>query len=314
MGVQMNVAEVVAGMLRDPFAQRFMLRVQATGDNQIRTADDALGERIVRLANLLLIEEKTPGRVIVQPARTSPIETLVALARLGLSAAPYLWTEEVRAGLRNLDVPRHVLSPRVLPQPVTWHTFETGIGVGGTFEWNGRTYVDGTVDVMLLVDRGTGLEILQLGEMNDAETGEPRPAVTGGAVRYGAVFPDDFGDGWRQLAESALMMLAFLASPFIPKQQMRASRAARRESKRLGRPEEPEDLVTFVILRRPAKRRHPSDEPPSEIEWKHRWLVNGHLRAQWYPSEQAHRLIWIAPYLKGPEDAPMLEHAYKVAQ
>jgi hypothetical protein len=42
--------------------------------------------------------------------------------------------------------------------------------------------------------------------------------------------------------------------------------------------------------------------------------VNGHVRAQWYPSEQAHRLIWIAPYLKGPEDAPMLTHAYKVAR
>lgn len=311
---RINTPEVVAEMLRDPLAQRFLLRAQATGENKIHTADDVLGERISRLAALILTEHERPGHVILRKAKTTPVETLKLLANVGLAATPYLWTEEVRAGLAGLEIPRHVLSPRVLPQPASWHTFETGIGLGGTLEWNGRNFAGSTADAVLVIDRGTGMEVLQFGAMEDTETGEAVPAVLGGTLRYGAVYPDDFEGDWRNLATGVLMMFAFLASPFIPKQQMRASRAARREAKRNGFPERPEDLVTFIVLRRPEKRRHPSDESPNQTEWKHRWLVSGHLRAQWYPSEQAHRLIWIAPYLKGPEDAPMLQHAFRVAQ
>lgn len=310
----MNTDAIVAGMLRDAHAQRFLLRCKATGDNKVRTADDVLGERITRLAAMVVTADKRPGHMIMRQATTTQVETMKLIARAALLATPYLWTEEVRMGLRGLEVPRHVLSPRVLPQSMSWHTFETGIALGGTLEHNGRKFKGDTADAMLVVDRGTGMEIVQFGAMEDEETGEECPAVTGGILKYGSVYPDDFEGDWKNLATGVLMMLAFLASPFIPKQQMRGSRAARRENQRLGVPETPEDLVTFVILRRPENRRHPSDDPPSTVEWKHRWLVNGHLRAQWYPSEQAHRLIWIAPYLKGPEDAPMLTHAYKVAQ
>lgn len=37
------------------------------------------------------------------------------------------------------------------------------------------------------------------------------------------------------------------------------------------------------------------------------WIVRGHPRAQWYPSEQVNKLIWIDPYKKGPEGAPFVE-------
>jgi hypothetical protein len=35
-------------------------------------------------------------------------------------------------------------------------------------------------------------------------------------------------------------------------------------------------------------------------------VVRGHWRNQWYPSLNARRPLWIAPYLKGPDDAPLL--------
>lgn len=41
-------------------------------------------------------------------------------------------------------------------------------------------------------------------------------------------------------------------------------------------------------------------------EHRNQWLVNGHWRNQWYPSVQEHRPVWISPYLKGPEGAPIL--------
>jgi hypothetical protein len=313
-----NVPELVARMLREPLAQRYFARMttrRSERDTWIHTADDVLGERIARLAALIAIEHERPGYVIA-PKRPnlSPVESLIVTAELGLSATPYLWTEEVRAGLRSVTVPQHVLSPRVLPQARTWHTFETGIELGGHLLHEGRRYEGHTGDACLVCDTGKGLEILNFGEMKDVETGEVRPTVTGGPIRYGVTYPDDLEDDWRNTIAGPLAMFAFLASPYIPKQQAKASRAARREYRQAGLAPIDDELVTFVILRRPATHKPTADEPPHPVDWKHRWLVNGHIRAQWYPSEQAHRLIWIAPYLKGPEDAPMLEHAYKVAR
>jgi hypothetical protein len=301
-------------MLREPLAQRFLARCEATGDNRVRSADDVLGERIARLAAAIGAEHAQPGVTIAPPVTGDRLAWLVQMVAMAVRATPYLWTEEVRATLRTLELPRHVLSPRLLPQPRCWFTFETGIHVGGVLEHEGRRYEGGIADALLLLDAGRGFTAYTLGEMHDAETGETRPSITGASFEYGMTYPDDFtNEAVRTHLTSALALCSFLASPFIPKRQERASRAARREAKRLGRPVE-DELVTFVILRRPATRHHDGDAPADGVEWRHRWLVSGHVRAQWYPSEQAHRLIWIAPYLKGPEDAPMLEHAYKVAR
>lgn len=41
-------------------------------------------------------------------------------------------------------------------------------------------------------------------------------------------------------------------------------------------------------------------------DYSHRWIVNGHWRNQWLPSRKTHRAQWIAPYVKGPEDKPLI--------
>lgn len=62
--------------------------------------------------------------------------------------------------------------------------------------------------------------------------------------------------------------------------------------------------VRVVTLRRP---RRPADEGvvQSSVEWSHRWVTRGHWRNQWYPSRGVYRHIWIAPYIKGPDDKPL---------
>lgn len=63
--------------------------------------------------------------------------------------------------------------------------------------------------------------------------------------------------------------------------------------------------TTFVTLRRRATR--PGDpEPADTVAWSHRWLVSGHWRDQYYPSSDEHHTIWIAPYVKGPDDLPLV--------
>lgn len=61
---------------------------------------------------------------------------------------------------------------------------------------------------------------------------------------------------------------------------------------------------------REALALHVSGWTRSNVEarrdWSHRWLVSGHWRNQWYPSEGVHRPIWIDAFVKGPSDAPLL--------
>ena len=73
-----------------------------------------------------------------------------------------------------------------------------------------------------------------------------------------------------------------------------------------------EDAVRFVLLRTEAQGEQHS--LGSGREYRHRWLVSGHFRNQWYRSEQTHKVIWIAPYVKGPDDAPLKPTVYKVSR
>jgi hypothetical protein len=71
---------------------------------------------------------------------------------------------------------------------------------------------------------------------------------------------------------------------------------------RHGRPDPP--LIRVVELRRRIQHSEAGHGEP--VNWQHRWIVNGHWRRQWYPSLDAHRTLWITPYLKGPEDKPLI--------
>jgi len=124
------------------------------------------------------------------------------------------------------------------------------------------------------------------------------------------VYPDDFrDDGQRERYEYIAKMIGFLNSPYIGIDRIIPVRALRRNAKRL-RIELPE-CVNYVVLRREQKSK-------SDIEsllgrtYDYQWMVSGHYRNQWYPSEGSHKLIWIAPYVKGPEDKPLKQRAYKV--
>lgn len=80
-------------------------------------------------------------------------------------------------------------------------------------------------------------------------------------------------------------------------------RQTRRRFVREGRPVPAVRVVKLRHARRPAAEE---DGEGSGREYRHRWLVRGHWRNQWYPSRQANRPIFIPTYVKGPEGAPLL--------
>lgn len=115
--------------------------------------------------------------------------------------------------------------------------------------------------------------------------------------------PDQYGSfelngivGWMATLKSAWLLMT---QPLARVEDAVFDRAARRRAEREGK--QP-PRVRVIHLRRPAGARHDG----SSREYHHQWVVRGHWRQQWYPSREVHRPVWIAPHVKGPEDAPLL--------
>jgi hypothetical protein len=109
--------------------------------------------------------------------------------------------------------------------------------------------------------------------------------------------PTGAGWWWRILQVTLRLMQQRIAVQHAE----RAARPRRREAVRAGWFDRE---VQVVRLRRERGERHePSGE---EAGYSHRFIVGGHWRNQWYPSGQVHRQIWISPYVKGPDDKPLV--------
>jgi hypothetical protein len=63
---------------------------------------------------------------------------------------------------------------------------------------------------------------------------------------------------------------------------------------------------TIKVLSLPRREHGPSTGSNTNREWTHRWVVDGHWRNQWYPSQNRHAPKWIHAHLKGPDDKPFL--------
>ena len=108
-------------------------------------------------------------------------------------------------------------------------------------------------------------------------------------------------------------MAAFIVTLWRLCQQSLASRLgedpSRTARRRMGKAHLPVSPITVISLRRVSGQEHGE----SHVEWQHRWMVRGHWRRQPYREngETVYRYIYINPYLKGPEDMPLL-HRDKV--
>lgn len=74
------------------------------------------------------------------------------------------------------------------------------------------------------------------------------------------------------------------------------------EGKQLARQKLAMSMVRVVRLRRSEQRE--SDQSRN-VDWSCKWVVDGHWRMQWFPSEGVHKPVYIDSYVKGPEDKPL---------
>lgn len=91
----------------------------------------------------------------------------------------------------------------------------------------------------------------------------------------------------------SLVGLPIVAEDRPRKGQRRAAQVSKDEA----------STLRVIYLRSP---HHPTSAEPGEIDYSHRWMVSGHWRNQWHPSVKRHRRRFIHPYIKGPEDKPLV--------
>lgn len=272
----------------------------------LRSVEDVICEQAMWAVELTLEEGKFSTDFSVQ--------ALIARWLLGaalIRAVPYVWTNKIYDVVATTPLPRHKIQTQ-LPFPELWFTFQ-----------NGYPTQDNT-------DTADGMVAMEIPPVPDVKSGEVIPqrirvALLGSNdnthrpfccpidLRHGDIYPDNFlqDPNGKEMVTQFLNCLSFINSPYIVIDQKGLCRQARR---RLGMDQDEQNQkVHFVILRAPLiKRDYESSE--SDVDWKYRWLVRGHHRAQWCPSTQSHKLMWIAPYIKGPEDKPLKARAYKVVR
>jgi hypothetical protein len=94
----------------------------------------------------------------------------------------------------------------------------------------------------------------------------------------------------------------FVREPYVSDDAERASRPVAKRASRAG--VEPSPLRVVRLRRRAGE--HPVGSGSQRSAYSHRFIVSGHWRNQWYPSLGDHRPRYIAPYVKGPDEAPVM--------
>jgi hypothetical protein len=105
---------------------------------------------------------------------------------------------------------------------------------------------------------------------------------------------------WWRIVQTTFRLMQ---QTIVSRRAERPDRTTRRRAKSLDFDDRD---VVVVRLRRERDPRPDLGGPTGEANYSHRFIVGGHWRNQWYPSERTHRQIWISPYVKGPEDAPLV--------
>ena len=194
-----------------------------------------------------------------------------------------------------------------------WWRFEDG----DTFDYGGWPGIG-----WLVISADPGIvEVFAVGDLDaprlpDTTYGRPTVSYAWARLETGRQWPsgDMTTTAERPMVDRLLQMLSFLASRWVDLR--RVAPRPDHQTRRLARAgvSLPEPDVIVVQLRAPVPPSHQEREPGTERDWHFRWMVRGHHRAQWYPSLNAHKVVWIAPHLKGPAEAPLKPQLYAVVR
>jgi hypothetical protein len=97
---------------------------------------------------------------------------------------------------------------------------------------------------------------------------------------------------------------AFMGQRLAARSRVHADRALRHRASLT--PLRAAPFVEVVELRaRDAERPGDRAGEALPVDWSCRWIVRPHWRQQWYPSEDRHKPVLVAAYVKGPPEKPL---------
>lgn len=221
------------------------------------------------------------------------------------NAVPYLFRTAIHDLALGYNLPKHIVGDE-LPHDSMWFTFEGALPLIAKrdtppeFQELVRQH-PAVVDAVLVQRLPSAIRFQSI------LAGDHSVTVVRADVAIGARFPDEVPASVHQW----LGLIAFINSPFVESVKQRVIEKGKKR-KHHGRRIIETASVNVVRLRSGVQEAVDIERGNHGPQWKGRWLVRGHYRAQWYPSTATHRVIWIAPYLKGPDDAPMVQQLYDV--
>jgi hypothetical protein len=283
-----QMLDKAAARLRRSSLVREYLKLARSANPKVTTPWMALAEKLALALGVFT------GRVGVQighgPTAGTDQHRIIEGVML-VAATPFLWSSSIDRVVRASPLPPHVIGRDLLMEPIMfWSSDE---------------------DQARLLVCGDSAEVITVRDIGVGADGRAVVALCG-ILRYGSRYPEDVHVPKGETPHDVLQRLAFLRSPYVETRRERLPRPWRRAAARDGEPCASDD-VAVVLLRRAARDNVRAEAADAgRVEWKHQWWVSAHYRAQWYPSKQAHEVIWIAPHLKGPADAPFADRVYAV--
>jgi hypothetical protein len=298
--------QFAARVAASPLVQAWKAHIAASFPNGRNTCGwHARAEQIAAAGGVAMAGAVPAIAFHTAPPDDHPILHAVGLATLISLAQVYLWRVEAeQTAMAAPEPPPCILDRTLLPYPIMFWSLETAWTFANAKECGLRPTVE--VNWYLIAHQGDHLGIRVAHDLTDQQDKTIRIVESG--LRYGTRWPDDYHGIARQGTGNLLRHLAFLRSPYVVTDPQGIPRHFRRQ---WSMARDDHDTTHVVTLRRDAAERVRAFEAASR-EYRHRWWVAGHYRNQWYPSVQLHRPVWIAPYLKGDPDAPMLEKVYAV--
>lgn len=109
-----------------------------------------------------------------------------------------------------------------------------------------------------------------------------------------------------QMERTLVSTWLLMGQTLVREQREPAGRASARRIARISPSLQTE--VRYVQLRHAkADEAETVGSSGASRAYAHQWVVSGHWRNHYFPSRNDHRPIWIAPHLKGPDGAPVLD-------
>ncbi len=294
-------------IIRDPLFKQWAAQREAVqgGAPRITEPWQAFGEQ--KGYSILLLLEK----IDLLHSDGLSAELLSATKRtmgvLLAQAQTFLWTKKIFDLIKGYPLPDHIIDEELLEFPISYHSFEVAYDVSVMDkEFSGFPSVES--DSFMLIKKSDRV-IVNNFLTTIPEEKEAKAYVGRFDIPFGVRFPRDFDDAHVEPVRQLLSMMAFLKSPYTSTESRKIPRAFRRHG---GCAEEDKEKTINVVILRSETARSVNTYDAADVEYKNRWWVRGHFRAQWYPSKKAHKVIWIAPHMKGPEGAPILEKVYAV--